>query len=124
MIRVVEQAYATQLGTHTCACSLPHTGCKYLIDNTIINGGTSRANQVDLGLDRIRRCREAKAETVVVWLLFATFLVTGWIAWKGWRKGGIKYSHLSHPVAWPRQSGEGQGLSSGEMHGDKGRLPV
>ena len=81
---------AAKLGVHSCSCRDVHASCPYLVNNVVINGGKNKAGQVNLGTNRVTRCREAQADTAFIWFAFATFLATFALSFLSWRKGGIK----------------------------------
>ena len=86
---LVPQAMAAKLGVHSCSCSIPDSGCDYLTNNVVINGGKD-GSAVSRTLDRVQRCREAQADTAFIWFAFGTFLATFGLAFLSWRRGGIK----------------------------------
>ena len=81
---------AAKLGVHSCSCSAPNTGCAYLINNVVINGGKKHGGGVDIHTNRVMRCREAQADTAFIWFAFATFLATFALSFLSWRRGGVK----------------------------------
>lgn len=84
------QAYAAQLGVHSCSCNEPDSNCSYLVNNSIINGGKDTHNQIAQETNRVNRCREAQAATAFTWFAFACFLATCFLSVRSWRSGGIK----------------------------------
>jgi len=83
---LVSQAYAAQLGAHSCSCNKPQTNCPRLVNNVIINGGKDRSGAVDLNIDRVMRCREAQADTAFLWFAFAAFCATFALSFLAWRR--------------------------------------
>ena len=86
-------AYAAQLGTQSCSCDKKYELCARLANNVIINGGVVKGggdSAVGSDVPRVRRCREAQADTAFMWFAFAAFVGSAVLSFLSWRRGGVK----------------------------------